>query len=251
MKMINKAPAETPAKVPKGPKGPEANNASKAVPSKASAKDVKVAHKAGNAKNTESRDLDASKPLFFFKPNEPFGEFCQWYPAIFTVSKADMSAIVGHPIDPDDPEGWMPIYFHCAEQYMMYCKAGCFHDTETQKRILATDDAKEQKCLGRATRGFDAAVWDTIKSDVVVLGNVCKFGQNKDLRKLLLDTGTRLLAEAASQDRVWGIGFTAKEASMHKDQSRWGENRLGKALMKARETLANEAADEQERQDAS
>lgn len=192
----------------------------------------------GNAESAAGSD--GTKPLFFFKPNEPFGEFCQWYPATFTASKADMSALVGHPIDPADPEGWQPIYFHCAEQFMMYCKAGCFHDTETQRRIMAIDDAKEQKRLGRATRGFDAAVWDEIKSDVVVLGNMSKFGQNKDLRTLLLSTGKRLLAEAASEDRVWGIGFTDKEARAHSDQSRWGENRLGKALMEVREKLAHE-----------
>ena len=181
---------------------------------------------------------DEMAPLFFFKPNEPFGEFCQWYPATFTASKADMSALVGHPIDPADPEGWQPIYFHCAEQFLMYCKAGCFHDTETQRRIMATDDAKEQKRLGRATHGFDEAVWNKIKSDVVVLGNMNKFSQNKNLRILLLSTNKRLLAEAASEDRVWGIGFTEKEAGS--DQSRWGENRLGKALMEVREKLASE-----------
>ncbi|EPE02350.1 hypothetical protein F503_03935 [Ophiostoma piceae UAMH 11346] len=196
----------------------------------------------GKAKFTAGSD--ETKPLFFFKPNEPFGEFCQWYPATFTVSKADMSTVVGHPIDPADPEGWQPIYFHCAEQFMMYCKAGCFHDMETQRRIMAINDAKEQKRLGRATRGFDAAVWDKIKSDVVVLGNINKFSQNKDLRTLLLSTGKRPLAEAASEDRVWGIGFTEKEASSHSDQSRWGENRLGKALMEVRERLASELVDE-------
>ncbi|CAK7207385.1 hypothetical protein SEUCBS139899_010195 [Sporothrix eucalyptigena] len=220
----------------------------------------KVANAAARSKksptrNTSNRNtksaasIDDTSPLFFFKPNEPFGELCQWYPATFTVSKADMSEIVGHPIDLADPEGWMPIYFHCAEQFMMYCKAGCFHDSETQQRILATNDPKEQKRLGKATRGFDAAVWDTIKSDVVVLGNIGKFGQNNDLYTLLLSTGKRHLAEAASEDQVWGIGFiwgigfTAKEASTHQDQSRWGENRLGKALMKVREKLACDRAD--------
>lgn len=191
-----------------------------------------------------SSDQDDKKPIFFFKPNEPYGEFCQWYPSTFSASKEDISAIIGHPIDPADPEGWQPIYFHCAEQFMMYCKAGCFGDTETQRQIMAIDDAKEQKRLGRATRGFDAAVWDKIKSDIVELGNMGKFGQNKELRALLLSTGKRPLAEAASLDRVWGIGFTAQEAGMHADQSKWGENRLGKALMAVREKLGGEVVDE-------
>ncbi len=66
--------------------------------------------------------------------------------ATFTVSKTEMTQLIGHPVDEDDPEGWQPIYFNCAEQFaMMYCKAGRFHDSQTQKRILATNDPKEQK----------------------------------------------------------------------------------------------------------
>jgi ribA/ribD-fused uncharacterized protein len=181
------------------------------------------------------------RPLFFFKPDETHGEFCQWYPATFTVSKTELSQIVGHAIDEDGPEGWQPIYFHCAEQFMMYCKAGRFRDSETQRLVLATRDPKEQKRLARRTKGFDAASWDEIKSEVVIAGNMAKFGQNKHLRDLLLATGERVLAEAASQDRVWGTGFTAREAMMQRDDSRWGENRLGKALMVVRERLKGNA----------
>ncbi|CAG9983107.1 unnamed protein product [Clonostachys byssicola] len=179
-------------------------------------------------------------PIFFFKPDEPLGEFCQWYPSKFTVSKADMSALIGHPIDPDDPEGWQPIYFGCAEQFMMYCKAGRFRDAETQRLVLATRDPKEQKRLARLTRGFEAASWDEIKSEVVVVGNMGKFGQNRRLRSLLLSTGDRVLAEAASQDRVWGIGYTAREAMALGKPELWGENRLGKALMEVRRRLREE-----------
>lgn len=180
---------------------------------------------------------DSNEPLFFFKPNEAYGEFCQWYPATFTVSKGEMSRLIGHPIDEDDPEGWQPIYFHCAEQFMMYCKAGRFHDSATQKLILATRDPKEQKRLASLTNGFCSASWDKIKSLVVVAGNLAKFDQNPRLKSLLLDTCNRLLAEAASQDRVWGIGFTAKQAMGGHNQQHWGENRLGKALMEVRERL--------------
>ncbi|OAA67311.1 hypothetical protein SPI_01887 [Niveomyces insectorum RCEF 264] len=154
-----------------------------------------------------------------------------------------MSRLVGHAIDEDDPHGWQPIHFTCTEQFMMYCKAGRFRDTETQRRILATHDPKEQKRLGRLTRGLEAASWDAIKSDVVVAGNLAKFGQNPHLKSILLATGDRLLAEAASQDRVWGIGFTADEAARLPSRERWGENRLGKALMEVRTRLRREEED--------
>jgi ribA/ribD-fused uncharacterized protein len=148
-----------------------------------------------------------------------------------------MSDLVGHTIDEDDPEGWQPIYFNCAEQFMMYCKAGRFHDTNTQRLVLATNNPKEQKRLSRLTKGFDAASWDEIKSDVVIAGNLAKFGQNKALKEVLLSTGRCILVEAASEDSVWGIGFTAEEARRMNNEERWGENRLGKALMEVRSRL--------------
>ncbi|KAI0387951.1 hypothetical protein F5Y04DRAFT_274807 [Hypomontagnella monticulosa] len=200
-------------------------------------------HADAKAASGKAQQGNSNEPLFFFKPNEAHGEFCQWYPATFTVSKAEMSSIIGHPIDEEDPEGWQPIYFNCAEQFMMYCKAGRFHDSETQKLVLATHDPKEQKRLGRLTKGFDPASWDEIKSSVVVAGNLAKFGQNPHLKSLLLDTGDSLLAEAASLDRVWGIGFTAREAMAGQNPQRWGENRLGKALMEVRKRLREAVAD--------
>lgn len=69
-------------------------------------------------------------------------------------------------------------------------------------------------------------------------GTIAKFGQNPKLKGKLLATGDQLLVEAASRDRVWGIGYTAKHAMSY--QQHWGENRLGKALMEAREHLRQE-----------
>lgn len=129
-----------------------------------------------------------------------------------------------------EPNDESIILFSCVEQFLIYCKAGCFHDIDTQWRILASNDPKEQKKkLGKATKGFVDSVWDEVKSDVVVVGNMAKFGQNSRLRALLLGTGERDLCEAASHDRVWGIGYTAGKAMGHHRD--WGENRLGRALM--------------------
>ncbi|KAI1780826.1 hypothetical protein F4818DRAFT_396998 [Hypoxylon cercidicola] len=174
---------------------------------------------------------------FSSSPTKPTVSFANGIRATFTVSKAEMSSLVGHPIDEDDPAGWQPIYFNCAEQFMMYCKAGRFHDSATQKLILTTHDPKEQKRLARLTKGFDPARRDEIKSLVVVAGNMAKFGQNPHLKSILLDTVNRLLAEAASPDRVWGIGYTAGEAMAGQNQQRWGENRLDNALMEVRDRL--------------
>lgn len=119
----------------------------------------------------------------------------------------------------------------------MYCKTGRFHDTTAQQLILATKDPKEQKRIASRAKGFDGQSWDKIKSQVVVAGSIAKFGQNTKLRNLLLDARERLLVEAASEDRIWGIGFTANEAMIPQNRKHWGENRLGRALMEARKHL--------------
>jgi ribA/ribD-fused uncharacterized protein len=185
---------------------------------------------------------DASEPLFFYMPNATHGEFCQWFRASFAVSKAEITSLIGSPIDDDDNNTEDNITFNYAEQFMMYCKAGRFHDKAKQRSILATDDPKEQKRLGGQVAGFYASHWDEVKSTVVVAGNMAKFGQNPKLRGKLLATGDRLLVEAASRDRVWGIGYTAKHAMSFR--SKWGENRLGKALMVVRESLREEQKEE-------
>jgi ribA/ribD-fused uncharacterized protein len=197
-------------------------------------------------------------PIFFYLPNaEVHGELCQWYRgdsgkrSIFTVSKAEISQLVAyHTVVVDDhnsTESSDSITFSSAEQFMMYCKAARFHDIVRQARILATSSPKEQKQLGKETVGFWNESWDEVKSAVVVAGNIAKFGQNEDLKRKLLDTGDRLLCEAASYDRVWGIGYAAEHAMSH--QKHWGENRLGKALMVVREHFRNEEWDGQEEVD--
>lgn len=131
--------------------------------------------------------------------------------------------------------------FNTAEQFYMYCKAALFDDLNVQARLLATRDAKEQKRLGgvASLRGFDAARWDGVKVRVVEVGNMAKFGQNPQLRKVLLDSGDKVLCEAAGEDRIWGIGFSEAHARRHGPANRvhWGQNLLGRALMVVRERL--------------
>lgn len=261
---------------------------------------------------------DDDSPIFFYMPKEKYGEFCQWHPTKFSVTKDEISRLVGRsdlytpgsssssssdpstsqllqPLQPNNPiitdsaegentkgkgntvtpavgeddnretEGglereteeqydWGSIVFNCAEQFMMYCKAARFGDLATQKKILLSKDPKEQKRLGKATAGFEDASWDQVKYHVVVAGNMAKFGQNKALIKVLMNTmckntGDRNgpngslpkwkgkeLVEAASRDRIWGIGFTANNA-LKTSRENWGQNLLGKALMEVRQRL--------------
>ena len=69
-----------------------------------------------------------------------------------------------------------------------------------------------------------------------------KFTQNLDLRKKLVDSGDKILANADSRDKFWGVGTSANTA-IAKDPAKWkGENKLGKMLMELRTELRAEVA---------
>lgn len=162
------------------------------------------------------------KYLFFWghqpQPDGSTGKGCfsQWWPAEFTVDG---------------------VTYPSAEHFMMTAKALLFGDEEIAARIPVSRHPREAKALGRQVRGFNEQVWAQRRFDLVVAGNVAKFGQNPDLRDYLLDTGDRVLVEASPRDRVWGIGMAASD-ELATDPASWrGLNLLGFALMEARHQL--------------
>ena len=135
--------------------------------------------------------------------------------------------------------------FCCMEQCMMLGKAKLFKDDGIKEKIRACTDQKEIKALGRAVRGFDEKLWNSVKYSLVLTGNYNKFVQNAQLRNFLLSTGDCILVEASPYDCVWGIGLSAADPRA-KDPEQWkGSNLLGFALMEVRDEIrriyANEA----------
>lgn len=127
--------------------------------------------------------------------------------------------------------------YRSAEHYMMAGKARLFGDAETEELVLAAGHPGEAKKLGRRVRGFDERVWAEHRFELVVRGNVAKFGADPELRGYLLGTGERVLVEASPLDRIWGIGL-AEDDGRAADPARWdGLNLLGFALMEARARL--------------
>lgn len=144
------------------------------------------------------------------------GSLSQWWPSEFTL----------------DGE-----VFRSAEHWMMAGKARLFGDEETRARVLACRTPAEAKELGRLVRGFEEQRWADERFELVVQGNVMKFGQNDALRRYLLGTAQRVLVEASPLDRLWGIGLAADHDDATRPQ-RWpGLNLLGFALMEARARL--------------
>lgn len=144
------------------------------------------------------------------------GALSQWWPVSFTIDG---------------------LTFQSAEHFMMWSKATLFGDKNAAERILAAPDPHAAKALGREVQGFDQAIWNARRFDIVVSASVAKFGQHADLKAYLSGTSGRILVEASPHDRIWGIGLSADDPRAF-DPYQWkGMNLLGFALMRARDTL--------------
>lgn len=129
------------------------------------------------------------------------------------------------------------IEYPTAEHYMMAEKARLFDDSETLAKILAASHPGEAKKLGRLVKNFDLETWLQHRKEIVVRGNIGKFGQNELLGSFLFGTGDRILVEASPRDKIWGIGLEQNHPDAA-DPYKWqGSNLLGFALMEVRNRL--------------
>ena len=120
--------------------------------------------------------------------------------------------------------------YTCAEQYMMASKARLFGDDSVLSAILAPDDPREQKHIGRQVRHFDQDLWQKYFKNMVFDGNLAKFSQNEDMRRALLHTSRRRLAEASPHGNLWGIGLRADNHHASSTDTWRGSNLLGQIL---------------------
>jgi ribA/ribD-fused uncharacterized protein len=132
------------------------------------------------------------------------------------------------------------VTYKTAEHYMMAEKARLFGDLAIADRILQSSHPKEAKDLGRQAQGFDDALWQNHRSEIVIAGNYAKFTQNTALREFLLNTGDRILVEASPVDRIWGIGLAADHPDASQPEKWPGLNLLGFALMHVRDRMRQE-----------
>ena len=109
----------------------------------------------------------------------------------------------------------------------MASKVRLFGDDTALSAILASDDPREQKRLGRQVRHFDPALWQDECETIVLRGNLAKFSQIEEMRVALENTGNRRIAEASPHDKVWGIGLMASDLRAAFPTSWCGLNLLG------------------------
>ena len=164
-----------------------------------------------------SSELETHDEIYFYGHRSgKYACFSNFYPATFTGDG---------------------ITFNCSEQYFMYQKCLLFDadNTELLKKILSSIDPAKVKRFGRQVNNFNEDIWKNHRELVMCSAVTLKFSQNNNMKKILLDTGAKMLYEASNQDKIWGIGYYADDALANKNS--FGINLLGKCLVKVRDDL--------------
>eukprot|EP00758_Cryptobia_borreli_P007285 Tbor_TRINITY_DN5274_c0_g2::TRINITY_DN5274_c0_g2_i1::g.16053::m.16053/K09935/K09935; uncharacterized protein len=105
-----------------------------------------------------------------------------------------------------------------------------FSGTSSEESLSAAKTLWELERLTKKAEDalHQAADWDTLKPDVMLLGNYLKFKQNSDASVVLLQTGMKLLVYH-NADSYWGDGLDGS-----------GRNMLGAILMAVRKRLVSD-----------
>lgn len=153
----------------------------------------------------------------FYRTEEEYGCFSNWYPSEFEYAG---------------------IKYSNSEQYMMYQKMCAFGAYEIADKILSTTDPAECKQLGRAPiSNWDSDYWDRICYPIMKRGIRAKFVQDEKLYRKLRGTVNALIAECSPSDTKWGIGIDVEDPRRF-DIHEWrGKNLLGRILMEVRDEL--------------
>lgn len=119
------------------------------------------------------------------------------------------------------------VVYPTVEHYYQVSKT---NDVFEKEKLYNTLSPGKVKRLGRkVTLRND---WEDIKFAVMEQGVYCKFAQNDDIRKKLLNTKDKILIEGNNwHDNYWGDCYCDKCVNIS------GENKLGKILMIVRDQL--------------
>ena len=134
---------------------------------------------------------------------------------------------------------FLDIEFKNSEALFMYLKAKYFKDEVAMAKVVADQDPKTVKNIGRTIVGYDDDEWSAIRYSQMTIACYMKFRQNTEIGQALMDTGDKILVEASPYDTVWGIGLRPDDPRALDEANWYGQNLLGKALMQVRNSLRN------------
>ena len=130
--------------------------------------------------------------VFFWKPDENFGELSNWWICDINIDGNTFSSV---------------------EQYMMYMKAKTFGDDEIVNQILKTTNNKVVKELGRKVKNYDDKVWSDVRYAVIKKAILAKIEQHPEIKKIIMSTPKdTIFAEASPFDKIWGIGISIDDS---------------------------------------
>ncbi len=138
----------------------------------------------------------------FYKVNDPFGEFSNFKPSPILI----------------EGEIWSTV-----EHYFQASKFDDFHVRDRIKLLESPMDAAKE---GRNRNNKLKEQWEDIKNNVMYKGLKAKFLQHPGFKKVLLETGNKIIVEHTVNDNYWADGGDGS-----------GKNMLGLLLMRVREEL--------------
>ena len=143
----------------------------------------------------------SSGPIYFYDKSSPYYEFTNFYDA---------------PIVLDDKQ-W-PTTEH-------YFQAQKFVGTPYLEVVRRCSSPREALEISRrpSVSTWCRKDWEEVKIDVMKKALLAKFSQHDNLRKKLVETGSRTLVERSPYDSFWGDGGDGS-----------GKNWLGRLLMEIR-----------------
>lgn len=155
--------------------------------------------------------------------------------------------------------GWSESYrfFFTVEQYFEWIKSVVFKDYYSQDLLEVSDpfncyhiSAKKSVCVGHSVKNYNDEIWKKIREDIMIGILLRRCGplyskRNPDYKDWWNPEYNNLhFVNAASKDRIWGIGYCWKDAMKNKED--WGDNLLGKCYDKVRDILMNRESNPQQ-----
>jgi ribA/ribD-fused uncharacterized protein len=173
------------------------------------------------SQTSSQTSLQTSPPMILFASRAH--EFSNWYESVF-----EMECDITH----------TKYKYRWAEQRLQHAKALLFKQTETAASILKATTPDAVNALGlKKFENWSERTWDQERPQILRKALVAKFNSSSRLAKILLDTGSALIAECLPNETVYGSGLSERDARQTPVKQWPGKNLQGETLMWVRDVL--------------